>query len=575
MSQIRILDESTVNKIAAGEVIERPASVVKELVENSLDAGATDIRVRISGAGKELIEVLDDGCGIPGGELKLAFVQHATSKIYEIGDLESLDTLGFRGEALSSIAAVADVFISSRTAGSANGWSLTLKKGKPGELKQVGRPAGTSIAVINLFGGHPVRLKYLKSDRVEVGHVIETVTERALANPGVSFRLHNGEVEVMNLPKTDSLADRISDVMGRRVAKELVAFEASSGGIRARGFMAKPAVTKSTRDGLYIFVNSRPVASPFVSEAVEDGYSGLLMRNRHPVGVLMLDMDPAKLDVNVHPTKRTVKFSDERAVACLVSKSVADALGNTRRIPEPAPTLRELFPVTEAEKLEAKSRIASPAKAQEQRELFQAAEEEKEVAEGRMLPHMKVIGQVLDTYILAQSGSDLMIIDQHAAHERVMLDKLKNRPEKRGIQNLISPVLLSLGKRESQLIEHFRPVIEGLGFKIEPFGKDTYLVRAVPAIGGHIETEKGLVDLIGELAELGKAKSIGEKLDEIMHLVACHSAIRAGEKLSHERMALLIEEMHGLENPYTCAHGRPTIIRITNAELEKMFKRVL
>ncbi len=575
MSRIRILDESTVNKIAAGEVIERPASVVKELVENSLDAGATDIRVRVSEAGKELIEVLDDGCGIPGDELKLAFVQHATSKINTIRDLESLGTLGFRGEALSSIAAVADIFISSRTAGSANGWSLTFKKGKPGEVKQVGKPVGTSIAVKNLFGGHPARLKYLKSDRVEVSHIIEIVTERALANAGISFRLHNGDIEVLNLPRAASLVDRISDVMGRRVAKEIVTFEASSGGIRTMGFLAKPAVTRSTRDGLYIFVNSRPVASSFVSEAVEDGYAGLLMRNRHPVGVLFLDIDPAKLDVNVHPTKRTVKFSEEKAVACLVSKSVADALGNTRHIPEPAPTLRELFPVTEAEKREAKSPKASPAKAQEQRELFQAAEEQKEVAGSRMLPRMKVIGQILDTYILAQSGTDLMIIDQHAAHERVMLDRLKNRPEKKGAQNLIAPILLSLGKKEAQLVEHFRPVIEGLGFKIEPFGKDTYLVRAVPAIGGHIETEQGLRDLVGELVEMGKAKSIGEKLEEIMHLVACHSAIKAGEKLSHERMALLIEEMHGLENPYTCAHGRPTIIRITNAELERMFKRVL
>ncbi len=574
MSRIRVLDEATANKIAAGEVIERPASAVKELVENSLDAGSGDIRVRIEGAGKQLIEVTDDGCGIPADELELAFVQHATSKLGDIRDLETLSTMGFRGEAMSSIAAVADVLISSRTAGSATGRSLELRKGIPGTVKTVGRPVGTTVTVRNLFGGHPARLKFLKSDRVETAHVIDVITERALAHPEISFRLHSGNVEVMNLPASASCRDRIADVMGRRVAKELVSFEASAPGISAVGYLAKPAVTRSTRDGLYLFINSRPVASPAVSEAVEEGYAGLLMRNRHPVGALFLDIDPGKLDVNVHPAKRTVKFSDERAVAGLVSKAVAGAMGNTRHIPEPAPTLRELFPVSEAEKREAKERMAAPAKAHEQSELF-PAHGEPEVPESRMLPHMKVIGQILDTYILAQSGSDLMIIDQHAAHERVMLDRLAKRPERKSAQNLITPVLLNLGKREAELVEHFRPVIEGLGFKIEPFGRGQYLVRAVPSVGGHIDSEKGLTDLIGELAELGKARSIEEKKSEIMHLVACHSAIRAGEKLSHERMALLIEEMHGLENPYTCAHGRPTIIKITNAELERMFKRTI
>jgi DNA mismatch repair protein MutL len=582
MSPIRILDDATVNKIAAGEVIERPASVVKELVENSLDAGARDIRVRIGGAGKELIEVTDDGCGISKDDLELAFVQHATSKLNVIGDLETLATMGFRGEALSSIASVADVDISTREKGADVGHSLSYRRGKPGEIKKTGRTVGTTVTVRNLFSGHPARLKYLKSDRVEVGHIIEAVTERALANPGTAFSLRNDNVEVLNLPRAENTPDRISDVMGRRVAKELVSFDISAGGIRARGHLAKPTVPRSTRDGLYLFINSRPVSSSAIFEAVEAGYAGLLMRNRHPVGVLILDIDPQKLDVNVHPTKRKVRFADEKAVANLVTNAVAEALGNIRHIPETSPRLRELFPLEPAAPAPPAGPTAGthPAKAEpvrftEQKELFAGKEESPEIAESAMLPHMKVIGQILDTYILAQSGADLMIIDQHAAHERIMLDRLRNRPEKRSAQNLIAPVLLELGKRESELIEHFRPVIEELGFRIEPFGKDTYLVRAVPAIGGHIETEQGLMDLIGEMAELGRAKSISEKKDDIMHLVACHSAIRAGEKLSHERMARLIEEMHGLDNPYTCAHGRPTIIRITNSELERMFKRTV
>jgi DNA mismatch repair protein MutL len=562
MSRIQILDEATINKIAAGEVIERPASVVKELVENSLDAGATEIRVRIQDAGKSLIEIVDDGCGIGPDDLKLAFIQHATSKINGIEDLDALETMGFRGEALSSIVAVADVDISTREKGSDIGYSLAFMKGKPRELKQVGRPVGTTISVRNLFGGHPARLKYLKSDNVEMGHIIQVMTERALANPDTAFRLQNGGVEVMNLPRSKTIADRIGDVMGRRVARELVPFDSSVEGAQVLGHLAKPSITKATRGELYIFVNFRPVSSSAISEAVEKGYAGLLMRNRHPVGVLMLVIDPGVIDVNVHPTKRKVRFEDENAIASLVSKAVAEAMGNTRHIPEVQMKQRELFPVGPPLQI-APTRSSGEKKrpSPEQSGLFPGPEE--------------VIGQVMDTYIIAQSGTDIMIIDQHAAHERIMLDKLRNRPEKKGAQNLITPILLTLGKKEGQLVEHYRPVIEELGFKIEPFGKDTYLVRAVPAIGGHIETEQGLLDLIGELAELGKAKSIGEKKDEIQHLVACHSAIRAGEKLTQQRMVLLIEEMHGLENPYTCAHGRPTIIRITNTELERMFKRIV
>jgi DNA mismatch repair protein MutL len=573
MKRIRQLDELTISKIAAGEVIERPASVVKELVENSLDADASDIRVRISGAGKDLIEVIDDGCGISRDDMIPAFTQHATSKIDGIQNLETLGTMGFRGEALASIASVADVEMTTREPESDIGHSISIIKGKPGPLRESGRTPGTTITVRNLFGGHPARLKYLKSDRIEVSHIIQVITERALANFRVSFRLLNDDVEVMNLPRTASMADRIADMMGRKVARELVYFENSTDGILVRGHLARPSVTRSTRDGLYIFVNCRPVASSMISEAVESGMAGMLMRNRHPVGVLELEIDPRVLDVNVHPTKRKVRFADEKAIARLIEKSVSEALGNVRLIPEIAPKQEALFPVEKP--ATGKSRTPEPEKTEAAQQQLFSEPETAEIPDSPRLPRMKVIGQILDTYILAQSGSDLLIIDQHAAHERVMLDKLRSMPEKKSAQKLISPIPLNLGKRESQLIEHYRPVIESLGFKVEPFGTDTYLVRAVPAIGGHIETEKGLLDLIDELAELGKARSIEEKRDEIIHLVACHSAIRAGETLTQQRMSRLIEEMHVLENPYTCAHGRPTVIKVTNAELEKWFKRVI
>ncbi len=574
MKRIRQLDELTVSKIAAGEVIERPASVVKELVENSLDADARDIRVRITGAGKEMIEVVDDGCGISPDDMVLSFTQHATSKIEGIDDLETLGTMGFRGEALASIASVADVEMTTREPDSEVGHTVSFRKGKSTPIREASRTPGTTITVRNLFAGHPARLKYLKSDRIEVSHIIQVMTERALANPNASFRLLNDGVEVMNLPPAANMPDRIADIMGGKVARELVSFENFMDGMLVRGYLARPIVTRSTRDGLFVFVNRRPVSSSMISEAIEAGYAGMLMRNRHPVGVLELEIDPKVLDINVHPTKRKVRFADEKAIARMIERSVSQALSNVMLIPDVMPKQEALFPV-ESPKQARSASAKNPAAPESSQQQLLPEPQAQEIPESHRLPRMKVIGQILDTYILAQSGSDLLIVDQHAAHERVMLDKLRSMPEKKSSQKLITPIPISIGKRESQMIEHYRPVIEGLGFKVEPFGKDTYLVRAVPAIGGHIETEKGLLDLIDELAELGKARSIEEKRDEIIHLVACHSAIRAGETLTQQRMSHLIEEMHALENPYTCAHGRPTVIKVTNAELEKWFKRVV
>ena len=574
MAKIHILDESTISKIAAGEVIERPASVVKELVENSIDAGATDIRIRIQGAGKDLIEIMDNGHGMDPDNLKIAFVQHSTSKIVDIDDLEGLATMGFRGEALSSIASVAEIEVSTKEKKAKTAHFVSLKKGKMSSMKQIGRDTGTTITVKKLFSGHPARLKYLKSDRVEIGHIIQIITERALANPEIAFKLHNDGIEVINVPKVKNMPDRINDIMGRRVAKQLVSFIETEEKMTIIGHLAKPVINKATKNELFIFINNRPVASSKISQAIEKGYAGMLMRNRHPVGVLMLDIDPKELDINVHPTKRKVRFADEKKVARFVTKCVAQALGNTEIIPDVEPKHKDIVyrPVAEGKK----SRAAKALKIHGTQTNIMDEVQTQAISEGKTIPRMKVIGQILNTYILAQSGSDLLIIDQHAAHERINLDRLKDSAKaKKAQQKLITPIPLNLNKRESQLVEHYRPVIEEFGFKIEPFGKDTYLVRAVPTIAGHLESESGLRDMIEELSELGKARSIEDKWDDIRHLIACHSSIRAGERLSNQRMAKLIEELHTIDNPFTCAHGRPTIVRITQKELEKLFKRVI
>ena len=575
MPDIRVLDKATVSKIAAGEVIERPASVVKELVENSIDAGASDIRVRIQGAGRELIEVIDNGHGMDPENLKRAFIQHSTSKLSTIDDLEELGTMGFRGEALSSIASVAAVEVSTKEQGASIAHFMSLKGGSMSELSQVGRDNGTTISVIGLFSGHPARLKYLKSDRVEMGHIIKVVTERALANPKIAFRLVNDGLEVINVPRARDLPERINDMLGRKVAKELVSFTEVGDGMTIIGHLAKPTVTKASRDELFIFINGRPVTSSKISAAIESGYAGMLMKHRHPVGVVIIKLDPRSLDVNVHPTKRKVRFANERKVARFIEMTVAQALGNTEIIPEAEPVQKEIMP-KQAGTLPASRPAKGPEKASASALQSQLLEQPEaiEVEGGGSLPRMKVIGQILDTYILAQSGSDLLIIDQHAAHERINLDRLQKSGKKVG-QTLITPVPLDLSRKESQLVEHYRPVIEELGFKIEPFGKDTWLVRGVPAIGGHLETEQGLRDLVEELVELGKARSIHEKKDEILHLAACHSSIRANETLSMKRMARLVEELQEVDNPFHCAHGRPIIIRMTQRELEKLFKRVV
>jgi len=576
MGRIRLLDDNTINKIAAGEVIERPASVVKELLENSLDAGATDVRVRVGGAGKERIEVSDDGHGMDVEDIELAFKQHATSKLSKIEDLDALGTLGFRGEALSSIASVAEVEVSTKDKKAGIGISLKIKGGNILQKKEVGRETGTTIVVNGLFADIPARLKYLKSDRVEMSHIIQVVTERALAYPKVAFQLHNEDVEVLKYARAPNLIDRMTDVFGRRVTKEMVLFYETDKGVKVEGCLAKPALTKSTTQDLHIFVNNRPVASKEITAAIEEGYAGLLMRNRHPVGAIFIDIVRKWIDVNVHPTKREIKFAEIKPLAKLVRKAVAEALGNVDIIPESRPVHDDAVPVTAAHVGAKKKPKKAAASSAAQTQIIED-EPPVDITEEGMLPRMKVIGQILDTYILAQSGSDLVIIDQHAAHERVMLEKLKRSEDKgaKAAQNLITPVPLAVNKREGQLIEHYRHIIEDMGFKIEPFGKDTFLVRAVPVTAGHLESESGLMDLINELAELGKARSIEEKRDDIRHLIACHSAVRAGERLSMNQMRRLIEEMHGIDSPYTCAHGRPTIIRITEKELEKLFKRVV
>ncbi|MCK4758212.1 MAG: DNA mismatch repair endonuclease MutL, partial [Thermoplasmata archaeon] len=554
-----------------------------------LDAGATEILVKVVGAGKSLIQVVNNGRGMGEEDALLAFRRHATSKISSIEDLDNISTMGFRGEALSSIASVSDIILYTRPAGVETGIQLKLKNGKIESKASIGMEPGTTIEIRDIFSNVPARLKFLKSDRVEMSHIIRVVTERALANPQVSFILLNGDTEAINCRASSRFEDRFLDIFGRKAAKVSVKLDAGADGIAVTGMVAKPEITKPSRDDLHIFVNGRPISDRVLASAINDGYAGMLMRNRFPVGAVFIELPPAGVDINVHPTKREVKFSEQRKVASLVKEAVADALGNTDLIREAPVIQKTLAPISSPSPSSSSSartttRTQAPGTgspiAPSQSQLFEGEDAEVghdiEVPGGKTLPAISPIGQILNTYILAQSGSALIIIDQHAAHERVMLERLRKATDgKMASQRLISPLTLELSSREKELVDHYRPILEDTGFTIEPFGRTTYLVRAVPVFGGHLEEVENILAMVQELVELGKAKSIESKRDEILHLVACHSSIRAGEPLSMSQMRRLIGEMHELDNPYTCAHGRPTIIKITDRELEKMFKRVV
>ena len=619
MSEIHILDTHTIDKIAAGEVIERPASAVKELIENSLDAGATEITIKVESAGRKLIQITDNGKGMSPEDAELAFQRHATSKLSSIEDLDNIRTMGFRGEALSSIASVAGIVLSTRLRGSRvskkagssdTGIQLVFENGNLKSRKDAGMDPGTRIEIRDLFANVPARLKFLKSDRVEMSHIINMVVERALANHEVSFTLLNGEVEVINCRASRKLEDRFLDIFGRKAARASVMVEGREPHANIHGILAKPDITKPSKDDLHIFVNGRPVANRTMSAAIRDGYAGMLMRNRHPVGVLFLQLPPRNIDVNVHPTKREIKFSDPGPIARMVKKVVADALGNTDLLREVhIPTQRHLggarggyhsppttpsttpstIPSAPSPETRTTPSIHHPSTSQthlfEDKDTGHTDDNDSggvsemkgiEVPGGKHLPAIRPIGQINNTYIMAQSGNDLIIIDQHAAHERVMLERLrKSVGKKAATQKLITPLTLELSLREKELVDHYRPILEDAGFIIEPFGRTTYLVRAIPVFGGHLEEAENILAMVSELTDLGKAKSIEAKRDDILHLIACHSSIRAGERLSPGQMRRLITEMHELDNPHTCAHGRPTIIKMSERELEKMFKRVV
>ncbi len=569
MARIHILDEATINKIAAGEVIERPASVVKELIENSIDAGASDIRIEIEKSGKKLIRVIDNGCGMTGEDAALSFVKHSTSKIARIEDLDNVLTMGFRGEALSSICAVAKMEIVTKTREELAGTKVTLQGGRLLDISETGSPDGTTVTVEDLFYNTPARKKYLKSDSTELAHIIDVVTRNALGHNNISFiLLHNG-LEILHSPSAE-LHDTIVHIFGQEVARSMVQVDSSSRFAKVTGFVSKPSVTRGSLEFQYFYINDRSVSSRSLSYAIREGYGTLLPKDRFPIAILKISIDTREVDVNVHPTKNQVRLGHEREISDTVTQAVRNAL-NLSLIPAAKISQQHLIyektPLAPVYVKETSSGFAVRDTERRLRRTERSLDEEKKV-----MPEVNVLGQVDSLYVIAETKDGLMIIDQHAAHERVLFEQVRDSGRSDS-QELIVPVNLELDSKEKVLMKECIPYLEEFGFRISGFGPDTFAVIAVPQVLGRLE-DPGLVhDIISDILSEGRIKNETGIFERVTKSIACRGAIKAGANCSTEQMETLIKQLFQTENPYTCPHGRPTMVSFNREELDKLFKR--
>ena len=569
---IKILDRLTIDRIAAGEVVERPAWVVKELVENALDAAASSIKVEVKGGGRTLIRVTDDGQGMNTEEAALAFERHATSKITSVADLFAIRSLGFRGEALPSIAAVAEVELLTRSEAAAGGTYLRLENGIITKQAGQARPRGTTVTVRNLFRTVPARLKFLKSEATENSRIAEVVSHYALAWPEVSLALFIDDKPSFRTQGTGNIIDTIADVYGVSTAAKMLPIELSSehwtedkgtASVQVSGMTGAPDISRSGRDGLSFFVNRRWINNRALVFAVEEAYRGLLMTGRHPVAVIMINVPPDQVDVNIHPAKSEVKFKNEGDVFSAVQKAVRRAILTQMEVPSVAepmtPFTGVIWKMPETALTE--DEPAKPAR---------LLPENMSLPLITSLPVLRVIGQVMNTYIIAEGPDGVYIIDQHAAHERIRFDRLSAQQEagQPEVQGLLQPGTLEVTPRQQAILISITEHLAGLGFTLEPFGERAWLVRTVPA---HLVNgwDAALRELLEELG--GEQKSRWS--EKITASVACHNAIKAGQTLSMEEMRELVRQLEATPNPHTCPHGRPTIIKLEGDYLERHFGR--
>jgi DNA mismatch repair protein MutL len=573
VNAIRVLDRSVADRIAAGEVVERPASVVKELVENSLDAGARSVTIEVEGAGLRLIRVLDDGAGIAAHEVPLAFERFATSKIERLEDLDTARSFGFRGEALPSIAAVSVVTMTTRTADAASATRAVVKAGAIETVAPHGAPPGTTVEVARLFFNTPARMKFLKSPSREQALIAEVVQRAALAAPEVAFRLTLDGRESGWWPRGTAI-QRAADLLGAGGPADLISVDAEIPGGGLAGWLGRPERGRPTRAGEHLFVNRRPVQSIALRRAVEQGYAQLLPVGRLPVFAVFLEVDPATVDVNVHPRKLEVRFRDERGLFGAVAHHVRQALLASplvRRVAPPAVT--PLAPGRPSPAVDAEDGAAPPFETAGPPLILRARETPRSYAPaiGR-LPPLRPLGQLLNTYILAEGPDGLYLVDQHAAHERVLYERIIAARRRGGVvsQTLAVPLALDVTPGQMVLVAGHLDVLAGAGYAVEPFGSRTLLLRALPAFAGTGAADGLLRRVLGALA--GEEEG-GDPLERLSIATACHTAIRAGDRLTAEAIAALLTDLAGTEDPYTCFHGRPTVVTVPREQLERWFLR--
>jgi DNA mismatch repair protein MutL len=538
---IKILPPEVTSKIAAGEVIERPSSVVKELIENSLDAGATEINIEAHNGGISYLRISDNGCGLSAAEAELAVRRHATSKITGLDDLEHISTLGFRGEALPSITSVAEMEILTRDPGSSAATYLHLENGRITGREKKSRPQGTTVTVRRLFQNFPARLKFLKSASTESGHIAALVSQFALAYPEVRFDLViDGRTGLRTAGDAD-LRSAVSVVYGLDIARKMLEVEGTDNMLYIQGLASPPSVQRSSRSYLSFFVNRRYVRNAILAKAVETAYEGLLMSGRHPLAVLNIAVPPEEVDVNVHPSKLEVKFRNSTSVFTAIVKALRDTLARSP-LPSARPDLEE-----------ASSRpLWEPHSAG--------------------VPALRTLGQLSSSYILAEGEEGLYLIDQHAAHERILFEKIvaQRASKKPDVQGMLEPLALELTPGQERALAGCAGLLSDLGFTIEPFGGKTCLVRAVPAVLKGAALAEAIVEL---LDEIGAEKDPGKRDLKAAQSLACHGAVMAGKKLNAGELAELVSQLASTSQPRTCPHGRPTMLHLSSQQLKREFGR--
>lgn len=630
-NKIAVLEKSTIDKIAAGEVVERPSSVVKELVENAIDAGASAITVEIKDGGKSYIRITDNGCGIPEDELSVAFMRHSTSKLRDASELADIHTLGFRGEALSSISAVSRVEMITKPADTLMGVRYVIEGSKEVSLDKIGAPDGTTIMVYQLFFNTPARKKFLKTDTTEASYISELMERLALSHPDISFCFISNKKEKIHTSGNGNLMDTIYQIYGRQIASNLLAVEKETDLLKVSGFIGNSNVARGNRSLENFYINGRYIKSPLLSKSVEEGYVGYLMQHQYPFCVLMITTKEASVDVNVHPTKQEVRFDDEIAIADIFKSLIFERLLQREDIAEvtldenvQAAPLRkttendatdpgsesmtcepeskkeetiievapEPFEKSRLEKMRQKIMAQIHADTPYERkyqEYYQEKEKEQDqsreekvtyeqtsfLSEQARAKH-RIIGQVFDTYWLIEHDNKLYIIDQHAAHEKVLFERMMKQLQDKEMttQYVSPPIIVSLTRAEQDILKRYEEVFSELGYVISSFGGNEFAIEGVPGNLFSFDVKEFFMELLASCGEL-KGNDGHDMIVEKVASMSCKAAVKGNNRLSYPEIEELLDELLSLENPYHCPHGRPTIIAMTKYELEKKFKRIV